>query len=406
MYDNIFTFAGVLKHTLDGRMGCCGESREESDHLLKHNTKEESSDKDTEISDTTDTTRTKRNNILCGYGLALITVALLVTGYSCAQALNESIPHSELNGFRFAFQLVITSPFLLAYKKCDARIERKLIGWLLLGAVALTSASYGQYGAVYYLPLGVSIGIQFSFALILNSMISCCVNRVVRWYEIAAATLCAFGAVMITQPAFMFRHYTEQSQPHMISNNTDNYTFHPICHGLTAANSTGWSTSQSDTSFNRQILGYIFCLCGGLAITIYIQVVNRKLGEVSILICNTWFSLFGMLSSFCIMVVTETPFFPSLPTCISFFVLHSCSAAITNIVVYKTAQLLEPFTLSLIFTLQIPFTFIIQFTIFEGFHSGRFNAVVISGACLVFFGNLLNPIYHVIQEYRSKHNMK
>ena len=134
--------------------------------------------------------------------------------------------------------------------------------------------------------------------------------------------------------------------------------------------------------------------------------VNRKLADVSIFICNTWIALFGIVSSFCIMMFTETPYFPSQPICVGNFFLHSSAAGLTSVLAYKTCQLIDPFTVSLIFTLQIPITFIIQFTIFEGFHSGNFNAVAISGASLVFFGNLLNPINHFIQEYRSKHNMK
>ena len=40
--------------------------------------------------------------LLLGYGLGLLGVALMTTGLACAQALEQSIPHSELNGFRFS----------------------------------------------------------------------------------------------------------------------------------------------------------------------------------------------------------------------------------------------------------------------------------------------------------------
>jgi drug/metabolite transporter (DMT)-like permease len=397
-------------------MGCFGQSNQESQSLLlKDKSGEElvnninqrnlndKIDENGDLAAKEIDENIDKKNLLFAYGMCLIAVILMTTGLACTQALDQSIPHSELNGLRFVFQYAITSPFLIGYKKCDVRVDRKCIGWVLLGAVFLTIASYGQYGAVYYIPLGVSTGIQFSFVLILNGVISSFANKVFRWYYIASAILCICGVLMVIQPEFLFSDYAEQSKN----------LVHSRCHVATSHkpnNSTWWSASEYEEQSSGnpdQVLGYILSLSGGLSMALYLQVVNRKLANLNIFVYSSWASMFGAVSSFCIMAFTETPFFPSISMCIFWFLLHSTSAGLCNIVVYTASQVLDSFIVSLIITLHIPLTFIIQYTLFANLHPGHANAVAISGAILVFAGNVITPLFQLLQtKYTENQTLK
>ena len=202
-------------------MGCFGRTRQELLHLLPakitgktcgDNVTGNDLDLGPDTDHSTDSSTTQGKSIhsnkqlLLGYGLGLLGVALMTTGLACAQALEQSIPHSELNGFRFSFQLVIACPFLIGYNRCDVRVDRNLIGWVAVGAVLLTLLSYGVYGSVYYLPLGVSSGMVYSITLIINFTIKGIQYKFVTWYDLISVIGCLLGVTMVTQPSFIFHN--------------------------------------------------------------------------------------------------------------------------------------------------------------------------------------------------------
>ena len=352
---------------------------------------------------------------MCGYGLAFLGVIGLSSGLACTQALDKSIPHSELNSLRFCAQFIITSPLLLIFRKCDVRVERPLIHWLIFGAFVLTGSSYMGYGSAYYLPLGVASGMTRSLSLIMNYTISCIINKSVRWYELSAAVICLTGVVMVTQPPLLFHG----SNSLIISNM--NGTYYSPCR-MTAESLQSEHTSSNkslhfvytskispskinvnniikstfrDDSYEEHI-GYIMCIIDACLCTTYIQLVSRKLANLNIFVYNFWISLFGAGVSFSIMCVSEIPVFPTVRVCILFLAVHMVSAGTHNILLYRAYQLIDPLVAALILTLQIASTFILQYTVLSDIHPGRANAFEISGAVIIFLGNALVPTYHVI----------
>ena len=396
-------------------MGCFSSSQQESIQLLPRNipvnacrdevteTINLGPDVDhSEIISTLDNAEHSTKQLIFGYGLGVFGVALVTGALACAQALDQSIPHSELNGFRFSFQLAIAFPFLIGYNRCDVRVKRKHIGWIALCAILSTLASYGFYGAVYYLPLGVTSGIKCSVVLIINFALGVIQSKFVRWYDIISVTGCVSGVIMIAQPMFLFHH----NNLSLTGNNS-----HSSCHVtdtmITPINLTSdWISyhEETDTSdkYNDDVIGYIMCVSSGVAIAAYIRVVNIKLSDVSIFVYNFWSSLLGIASSFCIMAAAEDPYIPTLPQCITWFLLHSIMSGGFFLVMYKHIQIVDPLVASLIQTLQIPASFILQYTLFSNLYPGHADAVGISGSIIVILGNAFVPLYKLTEKLCAK----
>ena len=395
-------------------MGGIGQSSQESIYLLRG--RSGTTPGDQVIEDTLDRDHTdnlpwslnmicQTNNGLFGYLLGFLAVALITTSLACAQALEKSIPHSELNGLRFSFQLAIVCPILIGYNRCDVRVNTKLICWVALCAVLLTIASYGSYGAVYYLPLGVSSGIISSIILIINFIVTIIRYKSITWYDSVSVIGCVLGLIMITQPYHIF--HNDNLSP-IIAANISNSS----CHATSTRVKTNWTSQwssyheETDTTDKHmeEITGSMLCILSGVALATYMQIVNRKLTDVSIFIFNFWVSLFGVASSFCIMAATEDPYIPSLPKCITWFLLHSITSGLINMVTYKMYQIVDPIVAALILTLQIPATFILQYTLFADIHPGHVDAVGISGSMLVILGNAFVPLYKLIETCCAKWN--
>jgi drug/metabolite transporter (DMT)-like permease len=351
--------------------------------------------------------REQNRQICCGYLLSILGVMTIAAGLACTQALDQSLPHSELNGLRFLAQLAIISPMLIGVNKCDVRVEQKSIFWLGCGAVLLTANSYANYGAAYYLPLGVSSGISRSLVMISTYIISSVTNRSIGWHQLTAVIMCITGVLMVTQPPFLF----QETGPSMISSilrqngsfqSPCGHVITPIIQSTTANFSTNvtlffTANSESSTEHRQTTVGYILCVSSAIISTCYIQVVKKRLANVNIFIYNFWACLFGITSSFCIMAATETPYFPTVNICIVFLFIHLFSAGSHAILVYRAFQLLDPVVSSLILTLQIVVTFVLQYTVLSGLHPGHSNAAEISGAVLIFVGNALVPACQLVQ---------
>ena len=397
-------------------MGCLGHSESENIPLCDIN--HDKTVYDTSETQNEDTKKLSKcipqgtRSLMCCYGLGFVAVGLMSAGLAFAQALDMSVPHSQLNGFRFLSQLIITSPILIGQRRCDVRIERALIGWLLLAAVILTLMNYAHYGAVYYIPIGVATGLSCSLVLILNLTINCFVNKSFHWIDIVIAFVCVIGVAMVTQPQFMFHNYVGAYFEEV------NVTSSSLCHrtrplsslqNTSAYDNTSDSYSSDKTTLAKlgEASGYILCICGTLMKVLYMQVVHKRLNNVNVSAYNFWVALFGCVSSFSVMGVTETPFIPTIPICLTSLVGHSITAATFTIISYKVFQTLDPMISSLILTLQIPVTFIMQYTLLAGIHPGQTNAVAICGAILVFLGNLGSPVFHVSRAWKkTKSNME
>ena len=378
-------------HLLNGK----GNMDKACDTVDKNTLKQDVDDKD--IASTSDNTTDSKTNMVVGYGLGLLGVTMMTTGLACAQALDKSIPHSQLNGFRFGFQLAIICPFVLGYNKCDVTVEKKHIGWVAICAIFLTIMSYGTYGAAYYLPLGVTSGIIFSVVLIINFFIGIVINLSVKWYDFISLLACSTGVIMVTQPDFIFHN--------SISPVTERDAY-STCHvggvRMTANDSTesGMSSTQTDKQsleYNEKITGYILCTSAAVVGAASIQIINQKLMDVNIFTYNFWISVFGVTSSFGIMAATEDPYFPIIPQCITWFLLHAFTSGSYVVLSYKCFQLLDPVAASLILTLQIPALFVLQFTLFADLHPGHTDPIGVCGSVLVIIGNMCVPLYKLME---------
>ena len=335
---------------------------------------------------------------LYGYGFGLLGMLTATIGLASAQILDKSVPHSELNGFRFVSQFAIITPFVAGLRKCDIRVEKKDIVWVLLASVVTTVISYTHYGSAYYLPLGVATGLTRSICLICNCIISCGSRRAVIWSEAIAAVLCISGIMMVTQPAFIF-HVSEQTIITSVSLNiscrvpevTLNMTTYQL-HNITTMDVASWDESWT---------GYILCVVTGLGGAIYTQLIGRKLATFDIFVYNFWSCLFAFSTSFCIMAATETPYLPSDPFCIAILMLHAILGGSYALFTYCAFQLLDPVVSSLILTLQIVLSFILQYTLLSGIYPGHANTLEIMGAVLVFVGNAFASLYQFIQLART-----
>ena len=392
-------------------MGCFDQATQETTHLLnvkgnisktcdkiQRNTLNKNMDDKDIASSTSDNTTDSKTKLVVGYGLGLLGVAMMTTGMACAQALDKSIPHSQLNGFRFGFQLAIVCPFVIGYNKCDIKVEKNRIGWVVLCAILLTLVSYGIYGAAYYLPLGVTSGIIFSLMLIINVFIGIVINSSVKWYDLISVIACITGVIMVTQPEFIFNHVIAP-----VTERDAYSTCHVADVRITANGSTeNWisyttQTDKQSLAYNEQIIGYILCASAAVLGAASIQIINTKLIYVNIFTYNFWISVFGAMSSFGIMAATEDPYFPTLPQCITWFLLHALTSGSYVILSYKCFQLLDPVAASLILTLQIPALFVLQFTLFADLHPGHTDPIGIGGSVLVIIGNMCVPLYKLME---------
>ena len=322
-----------------------------NDHLdLKQDLDDTTTDRDGSCESEKRVNKTK--TLLCGYGLGVVALIINTAGLAFSQALDKSVPHSELNGLRFSFQMAITVPFLVAYRKCELRVERDKIGFLVVCALLLTSYSYGKYGSVYYLPLGDSISIMNSLLLILNTMINWVAERSMKWYDALSCLLCVGGVIMVIQPEQLFHNY------HDIPLLQTNYTHQSTCGGVselgTPGNISVHNTSalaaqnmsnihhQISSIINDKFAGYALCLSSMVAFVLYMQIVNRRLADVDLFAYNFWASLIGAATSFSIMAATETPALPAPVLCKTWLLGHALTSSTSALIMYKLCQLLEP----------------------------------------------------------------
>jgi drug/metabolite transporter (DMT)-like permease len=327
---------------------------------------------------------------------------------ACSQALNQTIPHSELNGLRFTAQLAVTSPMLIGYKKCDVQVEKKSIVWIVLAAILLTALSYCYYGAVYYLPLGVATGIISSLVLILNYVISCIVTKSIEWYMFIASILCVLGVLMVTQPSFLFHNYNESVVHNMTDDNNSAWvspchvTIQPSTFNLVdTTNNTLYTTYELHDEKHDMRIGYVLCVSAVFITILYTQLLNQKLANINIYTYNFWVCLFGITASFLIMSAMEMPVFPNNRQCLAILIIHSCSAGLMSILFARMYQILDPALASLILTLYVVLTFILQYTLLSGIHTGHINLIGIIGSVSVFAGNALVPLCKLSQASRQ-----
>ena len=344
---------------------------------------------------------TWRDSSICGYAMCILSNMTIAVGLACTQALAQTVPHSELNGFRFTAQLIVISPFLLGFKKCDVTVEKKQIVWLCICAFIMSANSYAQYGAVYYLPLGVSSGVSRSLAVIFTYVISSINNKEFCWYKSVAVIVCVSGVVLVIQPSFIFHNKTGTSFLN------PNQTYGSPCSLVATNDSTIHEVLYSgiesrSKEYVQTVVGYVLCVAAAVTSTAYIQVIRRKLTDLNIFVYNFWACLFGISSSFCIMAATETPYFPTIAICILFLLIHMFTAGSHAIFAYRAYQLLDPLVASLVNTLQIGAAFVLQYTVLYGLYPGNANALEVTGAVLILFGNALVPLHQLIKTSYNK----
>ena len=343
--------------------------------------------------------------LLLGYVAMCIGTVEVSLAQAAVQLLNRSMPHWELNGLRFATQVLLTLFVVMFTRNWDLKIQRDLVGWTVIGAIAMIVASIAAYGAVFYLPVGLEAGIERSLDLSILFGFSSVVSRTIHWNHAIAVCSCLAGLLMVVQPPLMFRNPT----PTLLNLNV---TYTNQCGNYTIDTSLNFNISGDEYTGNNhtsgvapqtidKIKGYSLAVTGAISIVIVILVLRYKLHDMRTLTFLFWQGMIGVVISFGIMALMETPTIPDLPVCTMFLWAHMLLSGSHNLLIFYGYQIAVPTISGLLQTIQIPTNFVLQFTILSGLYPGNANIVGIIGAIVVVIGNALVPIIETIRYLRS-----
>ena len=206
-------------------MLCCGKQHPEEDVLLAdRNIKQNvSEDREEPGTDVHQEPKTSSKRMLLWYATGLLATCFASASLGFVQALNKTVPHSELNGLRFTAQLVFSGLLIVTTGNCEVRVARQDIIWVICNAVLLTASSYCHFGAAYYLPVGYVTGLSIALQLIMSHVLNLLITRQLKWKELIATMLCLLGIIFVLQPTFIFSQIVHQG-----TNISMNETLHDL----------------------------------------------------------------------------------------------------------------------------------------------------------------------------------
>ena len=151
-----------------------------------------------------DHNKQSKKQLIIGYGFALLATCGMAASVAFVQALNRTLPHSELNGLRFTFQLFLSCILIPTIGRCDIKVAQNEIPWVSCNAVCITVSSYCHFGAAYYLPVGYVAGLSIGLEMIIASTIGFFIKKHVSLLDLIAVALCTTGIVLTIQPNVIF----------------------------------------------------------------------------------------------------------------------------------------------------------------------------------------------------------
>ena len=193
---------------------------------------------------------------------------------------------------------------------------------------------------------------------------------------------------MMTQPQFMF--------PGNILPPAPETNFSSPCLPADSA-----PQGLSNTSMNKEWLGYILALTIGIVLACNFHGVSSIVKEVSTFTFSFWIGLAGTCVSTILMGILETPVMPTNPKCILLLLGHAIGTSQISVVLPWCLQYLSPTVCGLVNSLQMVVLLILQYTVLKEVQPGHDNWVEIIGAVVCLVAVIAGPTWHLYKESKN-----
>ena len=334
---------------------------------------------------------------LLAFGLLLFAVICFCASLACVQVLGKAIPENELNAFRFG-TLFLVMIFVNAYRDWDIKIARSDIPNLIIYVMSFNFNNLFIFTAGIYIPLG-DLGVIGNCAVLILTIIgSICIKSERQLPVYVGCFVAIIGMLFILQPEFMFKNAGLPPPPEVnwkspcVKQNLDG-------DDIVRTN----SMLEVFLDLPGEVLGNL-CLFGYALNYVTMTFLGKRLVKTySPCTITFWGGLSGTVLSLVLMMLTETPTFPSSGFCIGLILTHCVTAATNTILWPFCLQYLSASVATMTHTSEVIVLMILQYTILKPVMPGLGNWLEIFGSVLCFFGLIGGPLWQIIrQRYETK----
>ena len=331
----------------------------------------------------------------------------MATGAGCVQAMQGSVPHFELNGFRFITTLLSASIYFL-FKRQLPVVKRKEIVPLCGYCVTVIIFNFAIYACVTYLPLGVAGSFMRIFAMFLTLPLARIVlGESITVLKVTGVAIGSIGLVLVCKPEWFYTGYihttdisdvvswnsTEKLEALGDSTPTHSYVSQSYT-SKTSLLEDALPTFQSTIEESKsELIGYIlaFVTAAGSASGNILQ--KAKLSGVNSNTLVFWFSLVGIISSFLVSAIFETMTLP--PNARNWLLLlgHSFGACFMSLATVYAQHIASAVVVALALSTQIFFLFIGQYLFMKNIFPVDGTWIEILGAVLSIISVSMVPIF-------------
>ncbi len=349
-------------------------------------------------------------NDLIGFLIGTFGSLSMSTGAGCVQAMQGSVPHFELNGFRFILTLLSTALYFL-FKRQLPMVKRKEVVPLCGYCVLVITFNFAIYACVTYLPLGIAGSFMRIFAMFLTLPLA----RIVLGESITILKICgviigSIGLALVCKPEWFLTgktSTTDISDP-LSWNSTErpdtmrSYTSTPASDhqsytSLTSLLEDISPTFQSERVESKsEIVGYILAFLTAVCSATHNILQKAKLTQVNSNTIVFWFSLVGIISSFLISAIFETMTLP--PNTYHWLLLlgHSFGACFMSLATVYAQYIASAVVVALALSTQIFFLFVGQYLFMKDIFPVEGTWIEILGAVLSIISVSMVPIVQFI----------
>ena len=358
---------------------------------------------------------------LIGFLIGTFASLSMATAAGCVQAMQGSVPHFELNGFRFVVTLLSTSIYFLFKRQLPMVSRREIVPLTGCCTLAVTY-SFVMYACVTYLPLGVAGSTMRIFGMFLTLLLARIVlGETITVLKVSGVIIGSVGLLLVCKPEWF---YTRQiysttdissSQAWNSTNKLDTMNSYTSTHvgdqsytSLTAQMEDISPTLQSEIVESKsEIVGYILALITSASSAIHIILQKAKLSQMNSNTIVFWFSLAGIISSVTISAIFETMTLP--PNTYHWLLLlgHSFGACFMSMAsIYCFTYSDSAVVVALALSTQIFFLFIGQYLFLRDIFPVEGTWIEILGAVLSIISVSMVPTIQFILMKCHKTNVK
>ncbi len=345
---------------------------------------------------------------LIGFLIGTLGSISMAVAAGCVQAMQGSMPHFEVNGFRFVLTLLSTIIYFL-FKRQLPKVKQKEIIALGFFCSLVIGFNFAIYACVTYLPLGVAASFIRMFAMFLTLLMARIVlGESITVLKITGVVIGSVGLILVCKPEWFSTEQinnTDMLGQH-IWNSTEmhNYT-------LTQTRELRKNVEISITSFfagptipsvivntESEIIGYILAFLTSACSATHHIVQKAKLSEVNSSTLVFWFSLIGTLLSFIISLIFEKEKMTLPPNMYHWLVLlgHGCGACFMSLALIYAQYIASAIVVALALSTQIFFFFIGQYLFMNDIFPVNGTWIEILGAVLSIISVSLVPVIQFI----------